>query len=43
MSPAARYSPHYTMKDSRLWKGDWERWFGTAVAMTPSPFGRQGD
>ena len=42
MSSAARYSPHYTIEDYRLWKGDWELWHGTAVAMTPSPFGRHG-
>jgi len=42
MSSAARYTPHYTIKDYRHWKGDWELWYGTAVAMTPSPFGRHG-
>lgn len=42
MSSAARYSPHYTIEDYRRWEGDWELWFGTAVAMTPSPFGRHG-
>ncbi|QDV88254.1 Uma2 family endonuclease [Planctomycetes bacterium TBK1r] len=42
MSEAARYLPHYTVLDYRLWEGDWELWHGTAVAMTPSPFGRHG-
>jgi Uma2 family endonuclease len=42
MSSAARYSPHYTIDDYRLWKGEWELWHGTAVAMTPSPSGRHG-
>lgn len=42
MSSADRYSPHYTIDDYRLWEGDWELWQGTAVAMTPSPFGRHG-
>ena len=42
MSSAARYSPHYTIEDFRQWQGDWELWHGTAVAMTPSPFGRHG-
>ena len=39
---ATRYSPHYTIDDYRLWEGDWELWQGTAVAMTPSLFGRHG-
>jgi Uma2 family endonuclease len=39
MSSAPRYTPHYTVDDYRLWKGDWELWSGTAVSMTPSPFG----
>lgn len=42
MSSAARYTPHYTVEDYRRWEGDWELWSGTAVAMTPSPFGRHG-
>ena len=42
MSSAARYTPHYTIDDYRLWDGDWELWHGTAVSMTPSPFGRHG-
>jgi Uma2 family endonuclease len=42
MSAAARYRPHYTIKDYQHWEGDWELWYGTAVAMTPSPFGRHG-
>jgi Uma2 family endonuclease len=40
MSTAARFVPHYTVKDYLLWKGDWELWNGIAIAMTPSPFGR---
>ena len=40
MSTAPKYAPHYTVDDYQLWKGDWELWHGTAVAMTPSPFGR---
>lgn len=42
MSFAARYAPHYTIADYRQWQGDWELWRGTAVAMTPSPFGVHG-
>ena len=40
MSSAPKYQPHYTVDDYQLWEGDWELWNGTAVAMTPSPFGR---
>lgn len=40
MSAAEEYRPHYTVEDYQLWEGDWELWDGTAVAMTPSPFGR---
>lgn len=40
MSSAEKYTPHYTVDDYQLWEGDWELWDGTAVAMTPSPFGR---
>lgn len=39
MSSAASYKPHYTYQDYLHWEGDWELWFGTAIAMTPSPFG----
>ena len=39
MSTAPYYQPHYTYNDYRQWAGDWELWSGTAVAMTPSPFG----
>ncbi len=35
-----KYQPHYTFSDYCQWEGDWELWSGTAVAMTPSPFGR---
>ena len=42
MSSAPRYTPHYTVEDYRRWEGDWELWAGTAVSMTPSPFGRHG-
>lgn len=40
MSSAPKYVPCYTVSDYELWPGDWELWQGTAVAMTPSPFGR---
>ncbi len=36
----SKYQPHYTFSDYCQWEGDWELWSGTAVAMTPSPFGR---
>lgn len=39
MSSAPQYRPHYTIKDYGYWEGDWELWHGTAVAMSPSPFG----
>ncbi len=39
MSTVRKYLPHYTVEDYRQWKGDWELWYGTAVAMSPSPFG----
>ena len=39
MSTARKYEPHYTVDDMQLWEGDWELWFGTAVSMSPSPFG----
>jgi Uma2 family endonuclease len=39
MSSAPRYSPRYTYADYCEWQGDWELWNGTAVAMSPSPFG----
>lgn len=39
MSTARKYQPHYTVEDYRQWGGDWELWYGTAVAMSPSPFG----
>ena len=35
-----QFSPHYTISDYEQWSGDWELWKGTAVAMTPSPFGK---
>ncbi len=38
--PAPKYIPHYTVADYEQWEGSWELWNGTAVAMTPSPFGR---
>ena len=38
MSNAAKYQPHYTVKDYEMWEGDWELWFGVAVAMSPAPF-----
>lgn len=38
MSTAPKYQPHYTLADYELWEGDWELWYGTAVAMSPAPF-----
>ena len=40
MSTVPKYTPHYTLADYAQWSGDWELWQGTAVAMTPSPFGK---
>jgi len=40
MSTAPQYRPHYTVEDYQHWDGDWELWNGTAVSMSPSPFGR---
>lgn len=34
---ACKYTPHYTVEDYNRWDGDWELWYGTAVAMPPSP------
>ncbi len=34
---AKHYAPHYTTEDYERWEGDWELWFGRAVAMSPSP------
>ncbi len=39
MSTALRYTPHYTVEDYQLWKGDWELWYGVAISMSPAPFG----
>ncbi len=39
MSSAPKYCPHYTVEDYQHWDGDWELWNGTAVSMSPSPFG----
>ena len=39
MSSVRKYQPHYTVSDYQHWEGDWELWYGTAVAMSPSPFG----
>jgi len=39
MSTVRKYEPHYTVEDYQHWDGDWELWHGTAVAMSPSPFG----
>ena len=36
MSDAARYRPHYTVKDFLTWEGDWELWDGIPVAMSPA-------
>ncbi|MBM83222.1 MAG: hypothetical protein CMJ78_21890 [Planctomycetaceae bacterium] len=38
MSTARQFRTHYTYKDYCQWEGDWELWYGTAVAMVPSPF-----
>lgn len=40
MSTVSKYEPHYSVADYQQWPGDWELWQGTAIAMTPSPFGR---
>lgn len=39
MSTVRKYQPYYTVVDYQQWQGDWELWHGTAVAMSPSPFG----
>lgn len=39
MPTARKYQPHYTVVDYQQWEGEWELWYGTAVAMSPSPFG----
>jgi Uma2 family endonuclease len=39
MSTARHYQTHYTYEDYCQWQGDWELWYGTAVSMTPAPFG----
>lgn len=39
LSAAEKYRPSYTIDDYRHWEGAWELWSGTAVAMSPSPFG----
>jgi Uma2 family endonuclease len=39
MSTARKYQPHYLVADYQQWEGRWELWYGTAVAMAPSPFG----
>lgn len=31
------YIPTYTIKDWKLWEGDWELIKGTAIAMSPAP------
>lgn len=33
MSSDIHYQPHYTVDDYRRWEGQWELWFGTAVAI----------
>jgi Uma2 family endonuclease len=37
MSTARDFRPHYTVRDYLSWEGDWELWYGSAVAMA-SPF-----
>ena len=39
MSIVRKYQPHYFVSDYQQWEGEWELWFGTAVSMSPSPFG----
>ena len=39
MSTGRYYQTHYTFDDYCQWSSDWELWYGTAVAMTPSPLG----
>ena len=39
MSTVRKYQPHYIVSDYQQWEGEWELWFGTAVSMSPSPFG----
>jgi Uma2 family endonuclease len=39
MSTVRKFQPHYTVADYQHWEGDWELWYGTAIAMSPSPFG----
>ncbi len=31
------YSEHYSIRDYKAWKGDWELVYGVPYAMTPSP------
>ncbi|BAM03238.1 Uma2 family endonuclease [Phycisphaera mikurensis] len=35
--PALHHIPHYTVDDYKRWEGEWELWFGHAIAMSPSP------
>ncbi len=43
MSTVRKYEPHYTVEDYQHWDGDWELWHGTAVSMSPSPFGKHAN
>jgi len=37
---SVEFKPRYTIADYEQWSGDWELWQGSAISMTPSPFGR---
>ncbi len=39
MSSARQYHPKYTFAEYMQWEGNWELLYGTAVSMSPSPFG----
>ena len=34
---------HYTVDDYEQWEGRWELWYGSAIAMSPSPATRHGE
>ena len=34
--------PKYNVDEYQLWKGDWELWEGSPVAMSPSSFAKHG-
>ena len=39
MSSVRQYHPQYTVANYMQWEGNWELLYGTAVAISPSPFG----